>query len=73
MIDFTSVGIKISSLRKANNMTQDDLADKLYVTRQALSKWEQGISIPSIDTIITLSQIFSVSFEDLLCMNDDLL
>lgn len=72
MIDFVNVGNKISTLRKQNNLTQDDLADKLFVTRQALSKWEQGQSIPSIDTIITLSKIFNVSFEELLCMNDEI-
>jgi len=72
MIDFIQVGNKISSLRKEHNLTQDDLAAKLYVTRQALSKWEMGTSNPSIDTLIELSKIFGVSFEELLCMNDEL-
>ena len=73
MIDFVNVGNKISLLRKQNNLTQDDLANQLFVTRQALSKWEQGQSIPSIDTFITLSKIFNVSFEELLCMNDEVI
>lgn len=70
MIDFVNVGNKISEYRKLNNLTQDELADKLFVTRQALSKWENGTSIPSIDTIIELSKIFNISFEDLLCLDE---
>ena len=52
-------------------MTQDDLADKLFVTRQLISKWEKGIGVPSLDVVIELSKIFKVSIEDLLCLNDE--
>jgi transcriptional regulator with XRE-family HTH domain len=47
-------------------MSQDELAARLYVTRQAVSKWENGISVPSIDTLCDISRIFSVSFEYIL-------
>ncbi len=70
MIDFVQVGLKMQSLRKDSNMSQDDLAAKLYVTRQALSTWERGISIPSIDTIIELGKIFNVPFEEILCLGE---
>ncbi|AUD63413.1 hypothetical protein BK010_07335 [Tenericutes bacterium MO-XQ] len=44
MIDFQKVGNRIASYRKSLSMTQDDLANQLYVSRQALSKWENGSS-----------------------------
>jgi len=71
MIDFKKVGNKISKYRKNNNLTQDDLAEKLFVTRQLVSKWENGTGIPSIDVLLELSKIFKVSFEDILCLNDE--
>lgn len=71
MIDFKKVGNKISKYRKNNNLTQDDLAEKLFVTRQLVSKWENGTGIPSIDVLLELSKIFKVSFEDVLCLNDE--
>lgn len=71
MIDFIQVGKKLAKYRKENNMTQDDLADKLFVTRQLISKWEKGIGVPSLDVVIELSKIFKVSIEDLLCLNDE--
>ncbi|MDD6301918.1 MAG: helix-turn-helix domain-containing protein [Bacillales bacterium] len=71
MIDFTKVGKKISKYRKQINLSQEELADRLFVTRQALSKWENGTSAPSTDTLLELCNFFNVSFEDLLCLNDN--
>ena len=70
MIDLRAVGNKIQSLRNEHQLTQDELAEKLYVTRQALSKWENGQSIPSIDNILLLSRVFNVTFEEILCLNE---
>ena len=72
MIDFVQVGLKIMKYRKEKNLTQDDLADKLFITRQALSKWELGLSIPSIDSLIELSKILDVSIDDLLFVKEDI-
>ena len=71
MIDSVKVGKKIYALRKENSLTQDDLASKLMVTRQVISKWELGNSLPSIDLIIELSKLFNTSIEEILCLNDD--
>lgn len=57
---------KIKALRLKNNLTQDDLAYKLNMTRQNVSKWEQGLSEPSIETIKELCHIFNVSINELL-------
>lgn len=48
------------SKRQAFNMTQEELADRLYVSRQTISKWEKGDSVPDIDKLKKLADIFSV-------------
>ena len=70
MIDFVKVGSRIAKLRKDNKMSQEELSEKLFITRQALSKWENGTSIPSIDSLLEISKIFNTTFEYLLCLND---
>lgn len=72
MIDFVRVGKKIQEERLNHGMSQDVLAEVLSVTRQALSRWENGLSAPSIDSLITLSRIFGVSFEELLCLEENI-
>jgi len=57
---------KIQILRKQSGMSQEQLAEKITVSRQAVSKWEQGESFPDIDNIVQLSKIFSVSTDYLL-------
>ena len=71
MIDFRKVGRKISSYRKRKNLSQDELAKRMYVSRQLVSKWENGTGIPKIDHIIDLCEILDVNFEELLCLNDE--
>lgn len=56
----------LENLRKQKGWSQDDLADKLNLTRQAISKWETGTSKPDIDNIKNISQLFSVSIDELL-------
>ena len=52
-------------------LTQDDLAEKLYVSRQLVSKWENGTGVPSIDVLLDLAKLFHITFEELLCLNDE--
>lgn len=52
-------------LRKLNRLTQEDLAEKIGVTRQAIAKWESGETIPDLDKCKTLAEIFNVSLDDL--------
>lgn len=54
------------ALRKQNNMTQDELAEKLFVTRQAVSRWESGETTPNVETLKLLSRLFDVSINTLL-------
>ena len=57
---------KIMKLRKQNGWSQEELAMKLNISRQSVSKWESGTSIPDLDKILKLSQIFGVSTDYLL-------
>ncbi len=54
------------SLRQKHNMTQDELAEKVYVTRQAVSRWESGETTPNTETLKQLSKLFDVSINTLL-------
>ncbi|CAM3273519.1 helix-turn-helix domain-containing protein [Vagococcus fessus] len=57
---------RISSARKASNMTQQELADKLNVSRSTISNWEVGRNYPDLDMIVELSDIFNLSLDSLL-------
>lgn len=56
----------ILSLRTKNGMSQDDLAEKVYVTRQTVSRWENGETVPNAETLKLLSRLFGVSINTLL-------
>lgn len=60
---------KLQSLRKKSNLSQEALADKLGVSRQAVSKWESGTSYPEMDKLIMMSKIFKCSLDDF--VNDE--
>ena len=57
---------KLQELRKGRGLTQEELAEDLYVSRTAISKWESGRGYPSIDSLKEISKYFSVSIDDLL-------
>lgn len=57
---------KILYLRTRNGMSQEVLADKLSVSRQAVSKWESGVTLPETDKLIVISEMFKVSLDFLL-------
>ena len=64
------LGEKILKLRKEKGMSQEELASQITVSRQAISKWELGESVPDTENIIQLCKIFSISADYLL--NDDI-
>ena len=57
---------KILTLRKANNLTQEQLAEKLDVSRQSISKWESGQATPELEKIVEMSALFNVTTDYLL-------
>ena len=56
---------KIFALRSKAGLSQGDLAEKLEVSRQSVSKWETGQSVPDLDKIIKLADLFGVSVDEL--------
>ena len=61
-----SLGQRIKEYRIKNNMTQEFVAQSLHVSRQAVSKWETGQSVPSTSNIISLSKLFQIPASELL-------
>ena len=57
---------KLQELRKSRGLTQEELAEALFVSRTAISKWESGRGYPSIDSLKEISSYFSISIDDLL-------
>ena len=58
-------GMRLGRIRKENNYTQETIANKLNVTAQAVSKWENDITSPDIDTLIKLADIFNITIDEL--------
>lgn len=63
---------KLHELRKQHNMTQEQLAERLFVSRTAVSKWESGRGYPNLESLKCISKLFSVSIDALLS-NDELM
>ena len=66
-----TLGTNIQQLRKEHNMSQGDLADALDISRQSVSKWETDTATPDLDKLLKLSEIFSVSLDELVKGADD--
>lgn len=62
----TEIANRLCAYRKLHNLSQEDLAEKLGVSRQAISKWERAETSPDTDNLILLSKIYQVSLDDLL-------
>lgn len=67
-----AIGDRIYELRTSNNMSQGDLANELGVSRQSVSKWETGQSIPDVDRIVNISKIFDVTVDYLVNDSHDI-
>lgn len=67
------LGKKIMTMRNEKNLSQEQLAEKLNLTRQTISNWENGKFYPDIDSLVNLSKFFNVSLDDLLSYDDKVL
>lgn len=67
------LGKNIAKIRKDNNLTQDELAEKYFVTRQTISNWEIGKSYPDLETLVKISNDFNVSLDILLKEDDEMI
>ena len=61
---------KLQELRKQKGLTQEELAERLYVSRTAVSKWESGRGYPNIDSLKAIAKFFSVTVDELLSSNE---
>lgn len=61
-----NLGSNLKKIRKDNNLSQEELADKLGVSRQAVSKWESGLAIPEMEKLISICKLFDYNIDDLL-------
>ena len=61
-----TLGEKIKLQRKKHDMSQRDMAERLFVSRQAVSKWEHGVALPDIMTLYAMSRLFGVTMEQLI-------
>lgn len=71
MEDHMTFGDKLSKLRRDNNYTQEQLADILGVSRQAVSKWESNITYPETDKLIRMSKLFHCTTDYLLLEDNE--
>lgn len=66
MYDVTKIGENIATHRKEHGLSQEELAEKLFVSRQAVSKWERGEALPDTENLIALSNLFEVTLDELI-------
>lgn len=60
------IGNRLNQLRKLSGMTQEQLAEKLHVSRQTISKWEAGVTMPDLESVVSVSRMFHISLDDLM-------
>ena len=70
MFDITKFGRYLAALRKKADMTQMELADRLCVTRQAISKYEQGESFPNVSILVLIAEVFHITLDELIGSGD---
>ena len=63
--DTINLGENLVQLRINNRISQEELADELKISRQAVSKWEQGTTKPDVDNLLKISKYFKVGMDDL--------
>ena len=65
-MDLVRVGKFIAELRKEHRFTQEQLGEKIGVTNKTVSRWETGIYLPPVDALLTISELFDVSVNEIL-------
>lgn len=65
------LGMNIASLRKSYGLTQEEVAEKICVSRQAIAKWERGESVPDVNNCVALAALFQVTLDDLVNYSEE--
>ena len=71
-MDVVKIGKFMAACRKEKNITQEQLAEKLYITDRAVSKWERGLSLPDADKMLDLCNILDINVNELLIGEDNM-
>ena len=71
MLNLITLGEKIKKYRKIMKLSQAQLAERLFVSYQAISNWERGITPPDLENLCKLSDLFGVSVDELLCVTPE--
>ena len=66
MLDYKKIGLYLLEKRKMHQLTQKQLADQLNISFQAVSRWEKGLSIPAVDLLNELANLFHVTVDEIL-------
>lgn len=67
------IGDQLQKQRKLHDMSQNELADKLNISRQSISKWENGATLPSFSNVLAISDLFGVSLDELIRGDEELM
>lgn len=67
------IGLQLQQQRIRHNMSQNDLAEKLHISRQSISKWENGGSLPSFNNVVAISDLFDISLDELIRGDEELM
>jgi len=59
------IGYQIQTYREQHSLSQTQLADKLHISRQSISKWESGLALPTFANVVAISNLFNISIDDL--------
>ena len=70
-MDQAKIGLYLKELRKSKNLTQEELSEKLGVSRRSVSRWETGNNLPDIDLLIELADFYDVDLRDMLTGNTE--
>lgn len=65
-MNMNMISAYLQFLRKSHDYTQDSLAEKLHISRQAVSKWETGATLPDLEILLRLSRLYGVTINDML-------
>ena len=66
-----SIGKRIQTFRKQKGMSQQDLSDYLGITRQAISKWELDQTLPDLETLVKMAELFEISLNELIGVEEN--
>ncbi|MBO4678686.1 MAG: helix-turn-helix domain-containing protein [Lachnospiraceae bacterium] len=70
-MDQAKIGLYLKELRKSKNLTQEELSEKLGVSRRSVSRWETGNNLPDLDLLIELADFYDVDLRDMLTGNTE--